>query len=293
MTLRHMEIFSEVYRARKVTQAAQALHMTQPAVSRALLELERHYGTRLFERTSRRLSPTQAGHALYAQAQQLLELFRRTEQSLSGWDEAGLLRVGGGMTFGSAVLPELALRFQQAQPRARLHVTVINAGSLQRMLMENTLDLALLEGTPTEAALVSVPFARHAFVPVVSMGHPLCAASCVTLEALTQHPLLLREPGSAGRAYIDSVFRTAGLEARPLWESMSTQAILRAVEMGVGVSILPEALVREAVEAGRVAALTLASGKLERDTCIAFHKDKFHTAAMETFLRICAETAGV
>lgn len=86
MTLRHMRIFAEVYRTRNVTHAAQNLHMTQPAVTRAIQELEQHYGVRLFERLYRHLSSTEAAQRLYAQAVYLLDTFDHMEAAMRDWD---------------------------------------------------------------------------------------------------------------------------------------------------------------------------------------------------------------
>lgn len=109
MTLRHLRIFAEVYRAGNVTRAAEVLHMTQPAVTRAVQELEQHYGVRLFERMYRHLSPTEGGRRLYPQAVHLLDAFDRMETGLRDWDSLGVVRVGATVTLGGALLPGLAL----------------------------------------------------------------------------------------------------------------------------------------------------------------------------------------
>ena len=121
MTLRHMRIFAEVYRTRNVTHAAQNLHMTQPAVTRAIQELEQHYGVRLFERLYRHLSPTEAAQRLYAQAVYLLDTFDHMEAAMRDWDSLGVVRVGATVTLGSTILPVLARRFAALYPGIELH----------------------------------------------------------------------------------------------------------------------------------------------------------------------------
>ena len=111
MTLRHMRIFAEVYRTRNVTHAAQNLHMTQPAVTRAIQELEQHYGVRLFERLYRHLSPTEAAQRLYAQAVYLLDTFDHMEAAMRDWDSLGVVRVGATVTLGSTILPVPATKY--------------------------------------------------------------------------------------------------------------------------------------------------------------------------------------
>lgn len=124
MTLRHMRIFAEVYRTRNVTHAAQNLHMTQPAVTRAIQELEQHYGVRLFERLYRHLSPTEAAQRLYAQAVYLLDTFDHMEAAMRDWDSLGVVRVGATVTLGSTILPVLARRFAALYPGIELQAKV-------------------------------------------------------------------------------------------------------------------------------------------------------------------------
>ena len=147
MTLRHMRIFAEVYRTRNVTHAAQNLHMTQPAVTRAIQELEQHYGVRLFEPRYRHLSPTEAAQRLYAQAVYLLDTFDHMEAAMRDWDSLGVVRVGATVTLGSTILPVLARRFAALYPGIELQAKVANGSVLADALCENQLDLALLENS--------------------------------------------------------------------------------------------------------------------------------------------------
>ena len=119
MTLRHIRIFVEIYRTCNITRASAVLHMTQPAVTRALQELEQTYNIRLFERMYHRLIPTEGARQLYPQALYLLESFDRIEDELKSWDEHGLLRVGATVTLGSAMLPGLVKRFAELYPKTR------------------------------------------------------------------------------------------------------------------------------------------------------------------------------
>ena len=98
MTIRHMKIFAAVYREQSVTRAAESLHMTQPAVTRAIQEIEGYYGVRLFERINRRLSATESGKHLYARAVHIADAFDAMETELRNWDALGVLRVGASVT---------------------------------------------------------------------------------------------------------------------------------------------------------------------------------------------------
>ena len=173
MTLRHMRIFAEVYRTRNVTHAAQNLHMTQPAVTRAIQELEQHYGVRLFERLYRHLSPTEAAQRLYAQAVYLLDTFDHMEAAMRDWDSLGVVRVGATVTLGSTILPVLARRFAALYPGIELQAKVANGSVLADALCENQLDLALLENSVSVPDLHTEPIGTDCLCAVLAPAHPL------------------------------------------------------------------------------------------------------------------------
>lgn len=291
MTVRHLRIFLAVYRMGGVTRAAETLHMTQPAVTRAIQELERYYGVRLFERINRRLLVTEAGRHLYAQALHLVDLFEQMETSLRDWDALGILRIGSSIALGTHVLPELMLRFRAEHPALRPQVTIQNGGTLQRLLLDNRLDLALIEGSIEHPDLMAEPFLTDRMALLLPPGHPLLQKARVELADLAQCELLLREEGSAGRAFLDHVFAVHGLPVRPAWESASTQALVQAVSKGLGVALLPLMLVREEIERGTVCTREICDEKLERPSHIVFHRNKFLTRAARDFIALCRTRA--
>lgn len=291
MTIRHLRIFTKVYEARRITQAAEQLHMTQPAVSRAIQELEGYYGVKLFERIKRRLLPTECGRQTYAQARHILDAFDAMELGLKNYDAAGDLRVGASVTLGNTLLPELARAYHRSHPQARLTAQIANASSLLEALAENRLDLALLEGALAgeEFCLASIGSSR--LVLLVPPGHALTAGPPVPLEALAEAKLLLRERGSAVRGWLEQLFAQRGLALRPCWESVSTQAILQAVAAGLGISILPAQLAAEALERGEVEAVRWVGEAQELPRYLVWHRDKFRSAAMEDFFSLCRNQA--
>lgn len=292
MTVRYIKIFLEVYQQCSITRAAEALHMTQPAVTRAIQELESYYGVRLFERMNRRLLVTEAGRALYGQALHWVGLFEQMEQSLRNWDALGVLRVGSSVTIGNFLLPDLILRFREHHPGLKPRVTVCNGGDLQQALLDNQLDLALIEGEVQHPDLVAQPFSTDRLALILPPGHELVKASEIHLEDLVNCDLLMRERGSAGRSYLDSVFAVHGLKIEPVWESISTQALIRAVSKGLGVALLPRMLVRADAERGTVCVRDIAGEPLVRRNVIAWHKNKYLTSAAQDFIALCMEKEG-
>ena len=111
MTLKHIKIFVTVYQEESITRAAEKLHMTQPATSLAIREMEEYYHTKLFERSGRGIRVTSAGTRLYPSAARLLSLYDEMDAEMKNWDTSGRLRIGSSISIGSCILPQLINRF--------------------------------------------------------------------------------------------------------------------------------------------------------------------------------------
>lgn len=291
MTLRHMRIFQKIYETQSVTRAAEALHMTQPAVTRALQELEKYYGLRLFERLNRRLTVTEAGRRMYDYALHLTDTFDTMEKSLRDWERQGVLRVGASVSLGCSLLPQLARTFQEEHPGVEVRVRIANGELLRRDLLENRLDLALLEGEENGADLMLTPFAAGEMALIVPPGHPLARAGGATLAQAAAYPLLLRETGSATRRFLDQLLMSRGLAVQPVWESASTQALLSAVREGLGITLVPWALARQTVLRGEAERCPVTDAELIRRRYVAWHPSKYVTGTMRAFVNLCMEQA--
>lgn len=289
MTIRHLRVFLAVYQAGSITRAAETLYMSQPAVSRAIQEMEKHYGVRLFERLNHRLYETESGRRMYAYALHLVDGFDRMEQSVRNGDEIGVIRLGASVTLGSSLMPGLVRRFQAMHPGLEVQVRIANCARLEEALLSNGLDMALLEGSVADGQLDCQAFSQDALLPVFSPAHPLAARETLTLREIAAAPLLMREVGSVGRSLVEHVFDGQGLTLRPAWESVSTQAILRAVEEGLGVSILPEQMVAKELRAGLIVTRPVTDASFARRHYIAWHRQKYLTAACLDFRALCME----
>ena len=287
MTIRHLKIFIKTYQLQSITRAAEELHLTQPAVTRAVKELEQYYGVLLFDRVGRGLAITESGRELYAYALHVVELFDTMEKSMRNWDSFGVLRIGSSVTIGTFLLPGLVEQFTAQCPGIRAQVLVSNGRNLQKALLDNELDFALIEEAIGASEFHTEPFAQDHLTLITPPGHPLLLRERVLLQDLDGYDLLLREQGSASRSFVDSVFAVHELTPRPLWESISTQALVRAVHAGIGLSLLPERMVREDVRTGFVAACPLADEGLQRRYDLVWHKNKYLTAAAQKFIGLC------
>lgn len=287
MTIRHMRIFIVVFQEMNITKAAEVLHMTQPAVSRAIQELESYYGIHLFERIHHRLFRTESSYAFYARALHLIDSFDSLEKTMKNWDELGVLRIGGTITMGNFVLPGLVSEFQKIHPNLQVRVTISNSQNLQQALLDNRLDLALIEGGISSEELTSELLTEDHLVLIFPSGHPLCLRDSIVLADLIQYPFLVREKGSAGRTFLDHVFAAHGIDFVPLWESASTQALIQAVSAGIGISILPERLVQRDLAEEMICTHPIEDETFRRNNYIAWHHQKFLTDTAKDFIALC------
>lgn len=290
MTLRHMKIFSAVYRTGSVTKAAQELHLAQPSLSVAIRELESYYGVCLFERIGRRMHPTQSGETLYGYASHIVALFDDMEKQMRNWDSLGVLRVGASITIGTYILPALLHEYQMQTPELRIEATIERASGIEQRLIDNTVDIALLERQPEHAELLAVPFMQDELRPVVPCSSPLAEEAAVTLEQLAEYPFLMREKGSSVRSVLEACFALRQMSVHPVWESASTQAIVKAVGEGLGVAVLPQMLVERDAQEGAVRMLRFQE-PLRRNLNIVYHRSKYLTRNMERFIELCRHSA--
>ena len=286
MTLRHMRIFVSVFQKNSITKAAQELHLAQPSVSLAIKELEEYYGIRLFDRIGRNIAPTECGEEFYEYAVHIVSLFDEIEKKMRNWDAFGTLRVGASITIGTHILPVLIHRYQEKSQNLTIEVKVSKSSSVEDDLIHSSIDLGLIETQPSHPDLRAVPFMKDSMCAIVPPDHPLISSESVSLAELARFPFLMREKGSAGRELLDAGFSLHQISVRPRWESTSTQAIVKAVAEGLGVAVLPFLLVKKDIEEGTVRQIPLEQ-PIERDLNIIYHKSKFLTDNMKSFIDLC------
>ena len=291
MTLNHMRIYLEVYRMQNVTRAAENLYMTQPAVSRAIKELEKHYGVRLFERINHKLYITDAGHELYSYALHITSLFNEMERGFKNWDEFGILRIGASISMGTIFLPRVLSTMRKKNPDLHVKSTVANGYMLQKALLDDKLDFAVIECGIVDKQLNAEVISRDELIPVLPPDSLLKDRE-VSLSELAEFPMLLREKDSAGRIFLDHIFALHEIRTEPVMESISTWAILQAVHTGLGISFLPRLLVEDTIRSGLVATCHVVDETFQRENCLVWHKQKFLTnsakEAMSLFRKYCS-----
>lgn len=240
VTFRQLRVFVEVARKLSFVRAAEALHLTPPAVTMQVKELESAVELTLFDREGRKVSLTTAGEYFLVYAKRLLATLKDADDAMARFRklESGLLSVGMVAT-AKYFVPRLLARFREEHPGVELRLRVgNNREELVALLQQGEVDLAVMGRPPREMATRSEPFAGHPHVFIAPPGHPLLALGQVSPSALAPHPLIVREPQSGTRALMDRFFADQRVEPRIAMEMPSNEAIKQAVMAGMGLSFL-------------------------------------------------------
>jgi LysR family transcriptional regulator, low CO2-responsive transcriptional regulator len=274
-TLRQLRVFESAARHLSLTRAAEELHLTPPAVSIQIRQLESHAKAGLFERAGRSLRLTQAGQEVLARAREILAQIRAAEEAIAGLAavERGLLDVAV-INAGDYFFPWLLAAFRDRHPGVRVRLTVGNRDELLERLADHAVDLAVMSHPPARDEFAAAPFAPHPHVIVAAPDHPLVAKRPVPLARIGVEPLLTREPGSATRLAMEQAFAEAGVVPRIEMEVASNETIKQAVAAGFGVGFLSAHAVRQELALGRLAVVAVKGFPVMRQWYVVHRRDR-------------------
>lgn len=239
ITFRQLRVFAEVARLGSVQRAAEALHLTPPAVSMQVKELEGQVGLPLFDRAGRRLALSTAGEYFLVYARRLLGTLKDADDAMARFKrvESGRLTVGM-VSSAKYFLPPLMARFHTEHPAIELRLRLGSREQLVALMQANEVDLSVMGRPPKEFANRAEPFAMHPHVLVTGPEHPLARAEHVPAAALAREAFIVREPGSGTRAALEEYLERHHVQPVFVMEMNSTEAIKQAVMAGLGVSLL-------------------------------------------------------
>ncbi|CAN7421228.1 LysR family transcriptional regulator [Aminobacter sp. LjRoot7] len=297
MTLEQLRIFVAVAEREHVTQAAQALNLTQSATSAAVSALEARYQTKLFDRVGRRIVLTDAGRIFLSEARAVLARAGSAEVVLA--DLAGLkrgsLKLAGSQTVANYWLPLVAHRFQQRFPGIALGITIGNTETVAAQIHDGSADLGFVEGEVDDPALAIEAVAEDELVLVAVTGHPWTVTPPSSPEELKSQRWIVREQGSGTRAHFEAIRALRGVETGSLdiaLELPSNEAVRAAVEAGAGVAIMSRLVAHASLKAGTLVAIDFALPK--RSFFVLRHKERYATRAAREFLaQVKGDTQGI
>lgn len=289
VTVHQLRLLVEVIDRGGFSRAAEALGLSQPAISHQMRALSTSVGLPLLEVVGRRVRLTQSGALVYEHAKRILAEF---EDAGGALDELrglrrGTIRMAGDTTVGIYVLPDLLGAFRHENPSIEVRLGVDNRQGVYNRLVAGEVDFVVV-GRPWEEAsipLITRPFLDNELIAIASPRHRLAGRSRVTLAELASEPFIGREPGSGTRETAEEALRAAGLVVRPVMELASNGAIKRAVARDLGVSILSRYATALELQIGHLVELPVAGFPLRRQWHLAYARDRRLGPVDEAFLR--------
>ncbi|WP_052162728.1 LysR family transcriptional regulator [Aquabacterium sp. NJ1] len=291
VTFRQLRVFTEVARQLSFSRAAEAMHLTPPAVTMQVKELEGHVGMPLFERQGRQIQLTMAGEYFLVYAKRLLSTLKDAENVMNRFKrvETGVLTIGLISTAGYFT-PQLLARFQADHEgiEVRLDVTRDLTKLIDR-LHSNEIDLAVMGRPPKEYALRAEPFAGHPMVFVCPPGHPLLGVGHPPVDALVHYPLLARELGSEVRHTMDHYLREHRLAPRIAMEIPSNETVKASVMAGLGIGFLSLHAVAAELRSGQLHQVDFEGTPIVRTWNLVHEASKVLSPAAEAFRYLLLE----
>ena len=293
LTFRQLRVFTEVARQLSFARAAESLHLTPPAVTMQVKEIEAQVGFPLFDRQGRQISLTTAGEYFLVYARRLLATLKETEDAMARFRklESGLLTIGI-VTTAQYFLPQLLVRFQREHPGVDVRLRVgANREALLENLRAGEVDLAVMGRPLTELATRAEAFAAHPLVFVAPPGHPLGAVGHPPAQHLEGCPFVVREPGSGTRAAMEAFLRERRVAPMITMEMSSNETIKQAVMAGMGLGFLSLHTIGLEVQHGLLQVLSIEGTPVMRTWNLVRLLSKVLSPAAEAFRYFMLEHA--
>ncbi|HEU5438423.1 MAG TPA: LysR family transcriptional regulator [Ktedonobacterales bacterium] len=285
INLHQLHIFRSVATHGSYSRAAAALYLSQPGVSLQVKALERSIGMPLFEKVGRTLHLTEAGRELLAYSERIFGLLEETRLVMEelGGGRRGTVKVAASTTAGIYVVPPALGAFHRQFPEVKLTLDVLNRFTVQKKLLDNEVDLAVMGLIEDAQDMEVAEFVPNELVVIASPRHRLAGRESIPLDELAKEMFLLREAGSGTRVDMQGLFERRGITLRVGMELRSSGAIKQAVAADLGIAVMPLGAIELELLAGRLVVLNVVGFPVHRHWYLA-RRAAGHSSAAATAL---------
>ena len=293
MNLNQLKVFYVAAKSGSFSAAAEALFITQPAVTKQIQQLQTTYGIKFFNRIGKRMILTDAGEALYRFADQIFQIESQAEENLRDFQQrkSGRLRIHASESFGAYYLPFIINRFRKRNPKIHLSVNIFTNQEIidNTVMLEN--DLGFISYHTEHKKLAIHEVLEDRLVLIVSPSHPFAKRKLLDFKTLEGQSIIMHEEGSASRDLVDKIIRKNNLSVTISLELSNNEAIKRAVEQGIGISLISEHVVDEEIKRHTLKKILLPGPSMKRKFYLIYHRDKYLSQPIQMFLQMLGQWA--
>lgn len=286
MNLNQLKIFYMAAKKGSLSAAAEALYITQPAVTKGIQRLQEHYEIKLFNRFGKKMALTDAGEALYSIAESIFEMENKAEESIHDFrlSKRGLIRIFSSESFGSYYLPFIINRFTKANPQIRISMELLPTDLIVEKTATLANDIGFISYPVFHKKLLIREVLEDSYQIIVPSGHPLASKSVIEPRDLNGHSLIVHEKGSAPRLSTEDFVRRHNIKVAIPLELSNNEAIKTAVEDGLGIAVITRHVVSKELTMGTLKAIPMSDPSMKRKFYLIHHKDKYISRHLQSLI---------
>jgi len=288
------KIFYLAAKQGSLSAAAESLYITQPAVTKGIQRLQKHYELKLFNRFGKKMALTDAGEVLYKIAESIFEMENQAEESLRDFQQRkrGFIRILSSESFGAYYLPFILDRFSRVNPKVRVSMEILPTELIVEKTATLANDIGFISYPVPHKKLVTREVLEDSYQIIVPPGHPFAAKSFIEPGDLSGHSLVVHEKGSAPRRSTEDFIRRHNISVSIPLELSNNEAIKTAVEEGLGIAVITRRVVSKEIDMGRLKAIPLADPAMTRKFYLIHHKDKYFSRPLQSLVDMVDQWIG-
>lgn len=288
INLDQLRVFQAVAQARSFTRAADAVHLTQPGVSKHIKQMEEYYGTPLFDRLGKKVALTQAGEILLVATQDIMASITAAEQRIEELKglHGGKLVLGASFVIGIYVLPGALATFQKQYPAVEVMLDISLSEKIMAKTLANKLDIGLVSHEVHDPRLTAREFMADKLIAIAPSNHRWANKKRITPQELLGETFIVAARGAGTRAVVEERLKAKGIVLKNVVDFGNIEGVKRAVEVGLGVSIQSQSMVQREITDGFLAGISLAGMEAKLAYFYVYRKDKHLSSAAKAFLAL-------
>jgi len=293
MHIETLRIFCDLAELRSFSETGKKHGLSQSAVSQQIAQLELTHKDQLLDRKKRPLELTPAGELFYEACRDIIERYERLRSELNALQKSsgGRINVAAIYSIGMHTLPDYVKKFMVNYPDVNVHVEYLNSGQIYELVLNGEVDIGLVAVPKRDKRLEVYDFEEEPLVLVCSPKHPLAGESKIDVHKVQFEKFVGFGKEVPTRVWIDSILQRYNIVVRPVMEFDNIETVKRALEINVGISILPRSAILQELDSGTLKAVSFSDEDFVRPTGIIIRKDKIFSQAGRYFVELLRKKA--